>query len=261
MWAWLKYWMDKLESRAFYHLCRLEDCYQAPVAVKFREVRMDCPDMSMQELRQALRKILFHTFPQKYRKSGRNSPCQPTSRWWFQPTHLKKYSANGSSPLLGSGYPSSCKCHKLLGKPGAVQRKPPNTKSLKRDARKQTQHPWKDGKCCCDEMGTFWIPNVNSMWKFHLVSCKHLTFISCMQEVMRRNDHPSSWRNSWFAGFSGILFPTEVARFGETRHQWFCLNVDHLAWTTSPLRRYVKSENPIQNAVFMHKTKHCHHHC
>lgn len=65
MWAWLKYWMDKLESRAFYHLCRLEDYYQTPVAVKFREVRMDCPDMSMKELRQALLKILFHTFPQK----------------------------------------------------------------------------------------------------------------------------------------------------------------------------------------------------
>ena len=81
MWAWLKYWMDKLESRAFYHLCPLEDYYQTPVNVKFREVRMDCPDMSMQELRQALLKILFHTFPQKYRKNGRNSPCQP--RWWL----------------------------------------------------------------------------------------------------------------------------------------------------------------------------------
>ena len=132
MWAWLKYWMDKLESRAFYHLCRLEDYYQTPVAVKFHEVRMDCPDMSMQELRQALLKILFHTFPQKHRKNGRNSPCQPTSRWWLNQPIWTNIRQMDHLPLLGSGYPSSCKCHKLLGKPGAVQRKPPNTKSLKK---------------------------------------------------------------------------------------------------------------------------------
>lgn len=155
-------------------------------------------------------------------------------------------------PYSESRYPSSCKCHKLLGKPGAAQRKPPNTKSLVpgrkgriSPARKTNTAPWKDGKCCCDEMihcrmGTFWIPNVNSCEKFHLVSCKK-SHIHLLHARSNAKEWPPQFHGEIrdFQVFSGILFPTEptlnfslpeVARFGETRHQWFCLNVDHFDW-------------------------------
>ena len=137
---------------------------------------------------------------------------------WTNP--FQKYSANGSSPRK-SGYPSSCKCHKLLV-PGAVQRKPPNTKSLEGTqgtyftGPKTNTAPWKDGKCCCDEMSTkskwfvnvmtrwhytlsngytFWIPKCKFMWKFHPCKLQTSPHSSLACKRMRRNDHPSSWRN------------------------------------------------------------------